>query len=78
MYLPEHGSVTGTLVSAAEQAAADGHPVRAVLLTNPNNPLVGYQALAVPVPLCSHAHSNHDRARPTEMQAALPPHLLQS
>ena len=40
VYLPEHGPVRDSLVSASQRAALAGHPVTAILLTNPNNPLV--------------------------------------
>jgi len=39
MYLPESGSCAAALSDAADASAAEGHPVRALLLCNPNNPL---------------------------------------
>ena len=41
VWLPEQGSVAGALDAAVEAAAAEGHPVKALLLTNPMNPQVG-------------------------------------
>ena len=40
VWLPEQGSVAGALDAAVEAAAAEGHPVKALLLTNPMNPQV--------------------------------------
>ena len=40
VWLPREGPVAGALDQAVQAAAADGHPVKALLLTNPNNPLV--------------------------------------
>ena len=39
IYLPDRGSVRDTLITASQKAALDEHPVKAILLTNPNNPL---------------------------------------
>lgn len=38
-WLDESADVAAQLEAAAEDAAASGHPIRALLLTNPNNPL---------------------------------------
>ncbi len=38
-YLVEDGDVTAQLAQAAAAAAEAGSPIRALLITNPNNPL---------------------------------------
>lgn len=39
VYLDEAGDVAAQLAAAAEAAATAGSPIRALLITNPNNPL---------------------------------------
>lgn len=46
VWLPDQGSVVSTLDEAVSTSAAAGHPVKALLLTNPRNPQVrSYSAI---------------------------------
>ena len=40
VWLPEQGSVIRALDAAVTAASEAGHPIKALLLTNPNNPQV--------------------------------------